>query len=129
MTRIHHRFSRMKFSLIAAIAASWLLVVPMAMASGHNSSGTGNRKADTSPAQIASSVDAVPRILLESGDIMDPPALDNAHQSGAGGLRVTVKWTDIEPSNTDPSHYHWTSTDNRLNAIASRGLAPLVVVL
>lgn len=129
MTLIHHRFLRTKFSLLAAIVACWLLVAPMALASGRdNTDSTISDKTHTSPAQAAS-VDAIPRLMLESGDVMDPPALDNARSSGAGAIRLTVEWSNIEPSNTDVSQYNWTSTDSRLRAVASRGLAPIIVVL
>src|SRR5258708_5685587 len=51
-----------------------------------------------------SMLETMPRVGLNTGDQMDAPALDNAGASGARVARVSVYWSSIEPSNTDPSH-------------------------
>ncbi len=127
MIRIRTRLLRMKSSLTAAVIASWLLIAPMALKDRGGIYSANSPHSATAYADSAS-VSAMPRIAIDGGDVMDPPALDNAHAAGVSIFRMTVAWSDIEPANTDPSHYSWTSTDNRLQAVASRGLSPLVII-
>src|SRR5947208_1838469 len=59
-----------------------------------------------------SSLGAMPRIGVNTGDQMDAPALDNAGASGARMARISVYWNSIEPAYTDTLHYNWASMDS-----------------
>ena len=47
--------------------------------------------------------------------------LDLAQQAGVSWIRWQLNWPEIEPSNTTPARFNWTSTDAALTAAARAG--------
>src|SRR2546423_1619509 len=66
---------------------------------GANVKESNAKSQSPNPATAPSSlVDSMPHIGLDSGDVMDLPALNNAHASGVRVARLSVLWSAIEPS-------------------------------
>lgn len=124
-----HSSQKAASGLTAALRAVGLILCLAVGLTAAPGAGANSRNAssqtDASPAAI---VDSMPRLGVDSGDVMDTPALNNASASGARVARLSVLWSTIEPSDTDPSAYTWSATDSRLNSIAAHGLMPLVLV-
>jgi len=47
---------------------------------------------------------------------------------GAVWTRTSVSWAAVEPSNTTPDNYQWTSVDRNFSALEALGLKPIVIV-
>src|SRR5207244_12122583 len=122
---------------LLTLAARGTKAGPASAGDGNAAVGTtgatvgGQQASKAAPQQAAPSspasplVDSMPRIGLDSGDIVDSTPLSNAAAPGPRIMRVSVSWSVVAPSGTDPSHYNWTVADHALGAHGARGRAPL----
>jgi hypothetical protein len=69
--------------------------------------------------------DEINRLDRELLDAAFPTLLDALKESGAGGTRIYVKWSEIEPVEPQagqPPVYDWASYDDKLRLIAETGV-------
>jgi len=56
------------------------------------------------------------QMYFETGNNQDNPYYDSIVKSGASWVRCNIRWTDIEPVDTDPSRYNWESAQRAVGA-------------
>ena len=61
-------------------------------------------------------------------EVDDPAAITLAHEGGAHWTRTGLSWAAIEPTNTDPTNFNWTTYDQRFVNLAAAGLTPIVII-
>lgn len=55
-------------------------------------------------------------------------AAAKAKEMGAGWVRAGISWNEIEPVNTTPDNFIWTTYDNAFAGLAQAGVQPLVAI-
>ena len=61
-------------------------------------------------------------------EVDDPAAITLAREGGAHWTRTGLSWATIEPTNTDPANFNWTTYDQRFANLAAAGLIPIVII-
>jgi len=61
-------------------------------------------------------------------EVNDPAAITLAGEGGAHWVRTSLSWATIEPTNTDPANFNWTTYDQRFANLAAAGLTPIVII-
>jgi hypothetical protein len=62
------------------------------------------------------------------GDLNDNYGLNKAIASGARWIRFPLNWASIEPVNTTPANYNWSSLDSSLSGAAAANMLALVTI-
>jgi len=62
-------------------------------------------------------------------EVNDPQAVRLACETGAHWVRTLLSWATIEPTNTDPANFNWTTYDQRFANLAAADLTPIVTII
>lgn len=113
---------------------AWLLGLALcigltAPALGQSGVKPHSSDAGTSVPAGPSALDNLPRLGVEVLHTGSEEVLRAIGSSGVGFARVQLHWSNIEPTNTDPSNYAWARYDTLFRNMAADNLAPLVTVM
>lgn len=61
-------------------------------------------------------------------EVDNPAAITLAGETGAHWVRTDLSWATIEPTNTDPANFNWTTYDQRFADLYASDLTPIVTI-
>jgi hypothetical protein len=110
-------------ALAVSMAACVLFVLAYA---GESRAQSKNRPGEARP--TTSGIDTFPRVGVETHDSM---SITYRGVADAGGMytRVHLYWSEIEPANTTPQDYTWSTYDAIFTRVISEGVTPLVIIM
>jgi hypothetical protein len=76
----------------------------------------------------AAPIDNLKRVGIETHE-NDPAVYQGIAATGAGYVRMSVLWSQIEPANTTPDNFDWSSYDLTFSRIISSGIVPLATII
>src|SRR5581483_6198614 len=126
--------SKLGWILLSWCVLGLSLVVPSAGISSLRASSltpTPSANVPRDLQNVAAELPAVPVGISDragSALAFSPHGMSLARKAGIKYNRTSVLWAAVEPINTTPDYYHWSSTDYGISMLLSQGIEPVVLV-